>query len=65
MNQVTAGSLVHVDGARVDLVGVRFDRNLYDASEGIIFVGALLPRVFITNITGRFVRYGVPKSATF
>jgi hypothetical protein len=40
MNQVTAGSVVHVDGGRVDLEGVRFDRNLYDASEGIIFTTA-------------------------
>ncbi|KAI2492712.1 hypothetical protein MHU86_21819 [Fragilaria crotonensis] len=37
MNQVTAGSLLHIDGGRVDLEGVRLDRNSYDSSEGIIF----------------------------
>lgn len=37
MNQVTAGSLLHMNGGRVDLEGVRLDRNSYDSSEGIIF----------------------------
>ena len=37
MNQIKAGSLLHADGGKMDLEGVRINRNTYDTTQGIIF----------------------------